>query len=227
MLEKTKLKIKIALIYSTIVLALISCGFKTSSRNIDVEIEYITLHNKVDSIQNRIHLLKAEAADQEADSLEEIMEKYKYELNSSMFDSLHIEIAEKTCINYFGLDELGDKEMDFLFIYNAYKNCINRMHCYHFHRFESMEEYYLYEERLAKVENKFRGYVDSIIEVSRKKNFPEVKNNEVYVFYHLTEIVLNQIIKEDKDFDDSSCAYHLKDSLFIKVFKDYIDVRYG
>ncbi len=204
----------------------LSCETKEESiRNIDNEIQLIELHLKIDSLENKILQLRTVRQMDPIDSLQLKLDDYRKDLESlKIIYSMDVEDAIENCKNYFGLEILDDKEINYLHTYYAYKVFKLNNGCGYL-SFESKEEAEKYIAKKNKLQEIYDNYVDSIVQESRMQTFPNINDKEMDVFNFISEI---RIIYDDSlydNFNDSVRRFIRKDTQLIKLYDDIVQLK--
>ena len=177
----------------------------------------IEIHLKIDSLYQKALTYKICNQNIKVDSLNLIIDDYKNKFTFlTRFYNINFNEVENKLKSYFGLNEINDKERDYFFTYCAYKvhgpnsGCIGPF-------FDSDNEaisYYKREEEKKKI---YTAYADSILNESRKINFPNVKENELNALNYTIQKILSDGKSFDPSFFKNSLKYLVSDTTFMKL----------
>lgn len=215
-----------------LLLVVFSCTSKQPPiKNIDLEIEFLELYKKIDTLNNKVLALKAQKSLNKADSIYKRLLVYQNKLKTLSSNSgLDIELAENNCVKYFGLDStsLNEQKVNYLFLFNAYNICgPGYVSCGIGPTITSEKDRIKYLNRLSNARDNYNKYIDGTLTKVIDNVFPEVNKTEMTAFYHSSEVVLKRSNLLNDAFYDSACVYAKKDTVFMKLNLEIDKARFG
>lgn len=141
---------------------------------------------------------------------------------------LDLELAQKRCIKHFGFIYLNNKKINTLFLINAYKICgPGYISCGIGPTIHSDEEYHRYRKRLNKAQDAYNNYIDSTLFESISESFSSVKREELTGFYHVSNLIIQEVNMIEENFPNIACDYAQKDTLLMKLYSDINKARFS